>query len=298
MHVRPMQPIRVVPRLLVVGAFHADERPEVRGVRIGQLQNDAPPNGTTNQCRLFELERLAKSQDGFYVELGSELVRGFLPTFRRIRLTVPWHVERNHPEAIGDFRIVQHMAVLPAVGAGCVQTDQRYSRPGFLEVDATGFACNIHIQVAPHDRFIPRAHGFTSVRGDASRSLTNCRCAIKGCKLPSICMRPWRVSAKISCQPAAGVASQKRCHVLASAESAKSQGVSGRSAAKLSADSTRPLRTLTNRSVPPMPTLISKVAGRRRWNLATAFRKRSTVNRSSSWLANGAAMESPWRSIQ
>src|SRR5690606_39754859 len=60
MHVRPMQPIRVVPRLLVVGAFHADERPEVRGVRIGQLQNDAPPNGTTNQCRLFELERLAK----------------------------------------------------------------------------------------------------------------------------------------------------------------------------------------------------------------------------------------------
>ncbi len=49
---------------------------------------------------------------------------------------MPRQVEGDDAEAPGDLAIVQQRTVLPAVGAGGVQADQRNAFTGFLEIEA------------------------------------------------------------------------------------------------------------------------------------------------------------------
>ena len=44
------------------------------------------------------------------------------------------------------------MAILPAVGAGGVEAEQRHARSGFFEVDAVAAAVDRHVEVTPQDR--------------------------------------------------------------------------------------------------------------------------------------------------
>src|SRR5690606_24289948 len=102
------------------------------------------------------------------------------------------------------------VAVLSVVGAGGVQADQRNAAAGLLEIDPAGLAGDLHARIAPDDGFEFDAHARPS-RPAASKSLTYCRLAIKGCRLPSMLSSPRLPSANRSCQPGAGTARQNSC---------------------------------------------------------------------------------------
>ena len=66
---------------------------------------------------------------------------------------MPRQVEGDHAIAAGDLGIVQQRAVLPSVGAGGVQAEQRNALARLLEVEAVRLAVEVEAQVAPDHRF-------------------------------------------------------------------------------------------------------------------------------------------------
>ncbi|MNL35096.1 hypothetical protein D3C87_1571070 [compost metagenome] len=174
-----MQPRRVVPGFLEVGRFHPDQRAEVIGVLMRKLQHDAPADRATDQRRAVQRQGIAERHHGFHVAFGGQAVFLVLPAGRRVRLAVPGHVESNHAITRGDVRIAHHVAVLAAVGARGMQADQRNALARFLEIDAAGLARDFNRHIAANNGFQRGAHACAS-RPVASRSLMNCRCAIRG----------------------------------------------------------------------------------------------------------------------
>ena len=72
---------------------------------------------------------------------------------------MPRHVEHDHAIVLRDALVVEQAAILPAVGAGGVQAEQRNAAAGFLDVEAMRAAEQIEMQVAADRRFEARAHG-------------------------------------------------------------------------------------------------------------------------------------------
>ena len=69
---------------------------------------------------------------------------------------MPRQVEGDHAIAAGDLAIVQERAVLPSVGAGGVQADQRNALARLLEIEPVRLAVEVQAQVAADHRLIYR----------------------------------------------------------------------------------------------------------------------------------------------
>ena len=52
----------------------------------------------------------------------------------------------------GDRAVVEQVAILPAVGAGGVQAEQRHAAAGLLDEDAVGRALDLDGKIAARDR--------------------------------------------------------------------------------------------------------------------------------------------------
>jgi hypothetical protein len=65
---------------------------------------------------------------------------------------MPRQVEGDDAIAAGDLRVVQDRPVLPAVGAGGVQAEERNALARLLEVDAMRLAVQVQAQVAADHR--------------------------------------------------------------------------------------------------------------------------------------------------
>ncbi len=65
---------------------------------------------------------------------------------------MPRHVEGDDAKALRDVGIVQDATILPSIGAGRVQAQQRDPFARFLEIDAIAPAFEIERQVAADDR--------------------------------------------------------------------------------------------------------------------------------------------------
>ena len=169
MNVRPVQPRRVVPGLLEVGGLEGDQGAEFGGVRDREVEHDAPADRAAHDHRPVELQGTAEGTDGSRVGRRRQPVLARLPAVGRRRLAVPRHVEGQHPEALRDLGVGQQMAVLPVVGAGGVQADQRDPLAGLLEVEAVRDAVDLHPQVAADHRLERGRHGSVLLRQTARR---------------------------------------------------------------------------------------------------------------------------------
>src|SRR5665213_679846 len=99
------------------------------------------------------LETQRQPNRPYRVQIGS---RGqpilFEPPSIRWRATsVVGQVERNHPESVGDFRVVHDMAELAGIVAGGVQAQQWNSAAGFLDENPMLFAADIDRQISSDD---------------------------------------------------------------------------------------------------------------------------------------------------
>src|SRR3546814_5929549 len=101
-------------------------------VRIRQVQHDTSANRTPDQSGLIQRERVAECQYRFNVKLRRQSILLVLPSFGRIRLPMPGHVESKNPIARCDFGIAKHMTVLPVIGASRMQADQWNTRSRFF----------------------------------------------------------------------------------------------------------------------------------------------------------------------
>ena len=101
-----------------------------------QMQHRAAADRAAHHHRPLELQRATDRHDGIDIEIGGELVSLALEAGRRRGFAVPRQIEDDDAEALGDLRIVQQRAILPPVGAGGVQADQRDPLARFLEIDA------------------------------------------------------------------------------------------------------------------------------------------------------------------
>src|SRR5690606_25989909 len=87
--IAPMEPIGVVPRLLVVGAFHSNQCAEVFGMRVGELEHDSAANRAAHQHGSVQTQRATEGQNRLDVELGGEPILGLLRSRWRIGLSMP-----------------------------------------------------------------------------------------------------------------------------------------------------------------------------------------------------------------
>ena len=71
---------------------------------------------------------------------------------------MPGHVEGDDAEVRRDARIVHQPAILPRVGAGGVQADQRNALAGLLDIEPVRLAEQVEMQIAAGDRLEARAH--------------------------------------------------------------------------------------------------------------------------------------------
>ena len=73
----------------------------------------------------------------------------------------------------GDIGVTQQMAILPAVGAGGMQANQRHALAGFLEVNAARLAPKLHLHISADHGFQVPAHCSVPIcRGNSSTALT------------------------------------------------------------------------------------------------------------------------------
>ena len=147
MHVRSMQPRSVVPGLLKVGGLERDQGAELPGVLDREVEHDAPADRAAHDDRPVELHGPAEGADGGRIGLRGQAVLATLPAIGRRRLAVPGHVERQHAEAPGDFRIGQQVAVLAVVGARRMQANKRNAAPRFFEIETMSDAFYVGSQV-------------------------------------------------------------------------------------------------------------------------------------------------------
>src|SRR5262249_56800986 len=74
------------------------------------------------------------------------------PTVGRVRTPVVGHVECDDAKPTRDLWVVQQVAILAAVRAGRVETQQWHAVARFLHVDSVGASLNIEIEVPTDDR--------------------------------------------------------------------------------------------------------------------------------------------------
>src|SRR5471032_495637 len=100
------------------------------------MQYRAAADRAAHYDRLLQTERAAERHHRVDIEIGGEPIGLALEAGRRRGFAVPRQIEGDDAEARGDRRVVQQSAILPAVGAGGVQADERNALPRLFEVDA------------------------------------------------------------------------------------------------------------------------------------------------------------------
>ena len=105
MHVGAMKPARIVPRLLEVGGFEADQGPEFRPMGMRQLKDDPPSDGTPQGHGTLESQRGAESPNRRHVSLGGEPV---LPLFPSYREGMTFHARAGRRRSRGSFWSQRH----------------------------------------------------------------------------------------------------------------------------------------------------------------------------------------------
>ena len=132
-----------------------------------EIEHDAAADRAAHHHRLVELQRVGDLQDHLDVAARGELVLLVLIALGRRRLAVPRHVEHDDAVVVGDALVVEQAAILPAVGAGGVQAEQRNALAGLLDVEPVRAAEQIEVQIAAGDRLEARAHcaGLLARRG-------------------------------------------------------------------------------------------------------------------------------------
>ncbi|HET9354072.1 MAG TPA: hypothetical protein VFO32_08760, partial [Sphingomicrobium sp.] len=133
---------------------------EMRAVAQRQVQHGTAADRAAHDDGPRQAERARHGHHGVDIELGGELVGLGLEARRRRGFAMPRQIEGDDAEARGDGRIVQQLAILPAVGAGGVQAEQGNALPRLLEIEAMRPAVQIQPQIAADHRLDDRcAHG-------------------------------------------------------------------------------------------------------------------------------------------
>src|SRR5215211_1627134 len=96
-YIGAVQPDGVIPRILEVRRLEADQCSEHGGVLDSKVEYDSAPDGTAHHDRTLEIERSAERDNHVRVPGGGEAVLFPLPTLGWERLSVPRHIEREHP---------------------------------------------------------------------------------------------------------------------------------------------------------------------------------------------------------
>jgi hypothetical protein len=171
MDVRPVEPLRVVPGLLIGGRLEADERAEAIRVLGCEIEHEAPANRATHDHRAIQLKGVADIEHHLRVARGGKLVLLGFEARGRQRLSMPGHVEDDDAVVARDRGVIEHVAELAAVGAGRVQADERDAAAGLLDVEAMRTARERQVRIAADDRLESgfcwglHARLLTSVRG-------------------------------------------------------------------------------------------------------------------------------------
>ena len=142
-HVRAVQPVEVVVGIGVGAGLQPDEGAEARCVLQRQVQHDAPADGAAHRHRLVETERIDDGHDGVDVGARRQLVLGLVPARRRRGLAVPGQVEGDDAKLCQRLGVVEKAAVLPAVGTGRVQAEERDAGAGLLDIEPVRLALDV-----------------------------------------------------------------------------------------------------------------------------------------------------------
>ncbi len=112
-----------------------DDGAEAFGVLVREIEHDAAADRAAHHHGLVELQRVGDLQDHLHIVARGEPVLLVLIAIGRRGFAVPRHVEHDDAVVVGDARIVEQPAILPAVGARGVQAEQRNALAGFLDVE-------------------------------------------------------------------------------------------------------------------------------------------------------------------
>ena len=104
MHVRAVQPARVVIRIDMRRAFEPDQRPERTRMAQRQMQHDPAADRAAHHDRPLQPERGDKRHDDAGIGIGGQPVFLVLPAGGRRRFAVKRQVERDDPKPLGDRR--------------------------------------------------------------------------------------------------------------------------------------------------------------------------------------------------
>ena len=151
MDIRVMQPLRVVVGRDMGGRLQPDQGAKAVGMQGGKVEDQATADRAAHDHRSLQRQGIGEGDDERGVEIPGQKIFIALETVRRRRLAVPGHIERNDAKVLRHLGVVQDTAILPAVGTGGVQADQRDPLARFLEIDAVAPAFEIEREIATDD---------------------------------------------------------------------------------------------------------------------------------------------------
>ena len=151
MHLGVVEPARVVVALDVRRRLQANERTQLARVLEREIEHDAPADRAAHDHRPLELQLARDGHDHGRVRPGGEAVVLALPAFRRRRLAVPRHVERDDAPVAQEFCVIEHRAPLAAVGAGGMEAKKRDAGASLLVIDAMHAPVERDVRVAADD---------------------------------------------------------------------------------------------------------------------------------------------------
>jgi hypothetical protein len=146
-----------------------------------------------------ETEPFHHGQHRRHVALRREAVLLILKILGRRRLAVPGQIEHDDTETLRHLAVVQKAAILPAVGARGVQTQQRNPEARVLKVNAMAHAADLEMDIAADDRFDRGRHSRASpLKMAPTTPLTKNRWRKNGSASPSNCAFPASIIATTS----------------------------------------------------------------------------------------------------
>src|SRR5262245_46589448 len=138
------------------------------------MQDGPSADRAADRDGLVQCKGIDHGQDRLDVGLRGQPVFDVLPAWRRRGLAMPGHVEGDDAKLSEDLAVIEDSAVLPAVGTGRVQAEERDAIACLLHIEAVRLAADRHVQKARYNGLEPGlAHWALPAlgRGSASRSL-------------------------------------------------------------------------------------------------------------------------------
>jgi hypothetical protein len=126
----------VVASRCVGAALETDDTGQLVLMLGRESEHDRPAHRAAQDHGLLQLERLPDRSDHGEVRFRRQAVLRQPPAVGWRRAAVVGQVEGDDPEAIRHLLVVEQVAILPAVGAGRMQAQQRDAAAGFLDEDA------------------------------------------------------------------------------------------------------------------------------------------------------------------